>query len=247
MRDLSNLTGVRRRTGVNLQTRFVDRSDLRDAPSTSVKLQHRQNDPTLGRWMQQDPAGYVDGKNLYRALTDSPVDFVDPLGLQTRPAAAGLPTPQPAGANCYSNVPANYEGSPRWDERSYASPLSIQHKEKEEKTGLQVEADPVSMKWQDANDRTKTTTIKVSDRQRPHAATVALIEGATFEFDGGKDLDIQQQPPNKTGKDGKMSIQITLKRKPTNSCTLKYKIKATAPPPDGRTVEGTGTVTVTID
>jgi RHS repeat-associated protein len=77
-----------------------------DSYAGLYNFQRREYDPTLGRWMQQDPAGYVDGKNLYRALTDSPVDFVDPLGLQTQPAGGGLPTPQPAGFNLYSNTPA---------------------------------------------------------------------------------------------------------------------------------------------
>jgi RHS repeat-associated protein len=81
-----------------------------DSYAGLYNFQRREYDPTLGRWMQQDPAGYVDGKNLYRALTDSPVDFVDPFGLQTQPAGGGLPTPQPAGLNQYSNVPGQPAG-----------------------------------------------------------------------------------------------------------------------------------------
>lgn len=38
--------------------------------------------PSLGRWMQEDPAGYVDGANLYESYEGSPVDNVDPLGLR---------------------------------------------------------------------------------------------------------------------------------------------------------------------
>jgi hypothetical protein len=37
--------------------------------------------PTLGRWMQADPAGYADGANLFEYLGDNPASAVDPLGL----------------------------------------------------------------------------------------------------------------------------------------------------------------------
>ena len=45
-------------------------------------FRNRVYSPTLGRWMQTDPAGYVDGLNLYEALNGSPADNVDPLGLE---------------------------------------------------------------------------------------------------------------------------------------------------------------------
>lgn len=37
--------------------------------------------PTLGRWMQQDPAGYLDGANLYHAYVSNPHGRLDPMGL----------------------------------------------------------------------------------------------------------------------------------------------------------------------
>lgn len=37
--------------------------------------------PTLGRWMQQDPAGYVDGMNLQQYERSNPPVHTDPLGL----------------------------------------------------------------------------------------------------------------------------------------------------------------------
>jgi hypothetical protein len=36
----------------------------------------------LGRWAQQDPAGYVDGVNVYEALLSSPTTNLDAHGLQ---------------------------------------------------------------------------------------------------------------------------------------------------------------------
>ena len=38
--------------------------------------------PTLGRWLQRDPARYIDGANLYEAVRSSPLSARDPLGLE---------------------------------------------------------------------------------------------------------------------------------------------------------------------
>lgn len=40
--------------------------------------------PWLGRWMQCDPAGTVDGLNPYAYTRDNPVRHIDPNGMQTR-------------------------------------------------------------------------------------------------------------------------------------------------------------------
>ena len=44
-------------------------------------FRYRDYSPTLGRWMEQDPAGYVDGANVYQMELGNPVDGVDPFGL----------------------------------------------------------------------------------------------------------------------------------------------------------------------
>jgi len=49
-----------------------------------VKLYHfpfRSYSPQLGRWLQRDPAGYVNGANLYQYVAGMPTGFTDPLGL----------------------------------------------------------------------------------------------------------------------------------------------------------------------
>lgn len=38
--------------------------------------------PTLGRWMQTDPIGYVDGLNLQEFVSSNPTNLLDPFGLQ---------------------------------------------------------------------------------------------------------------------------------------------------------------------
>ena len=44
-------------------------------------IRNRVYSPVLGRWLQQDPLGYVDGMALYEYVRSSPRSFADPLGL----------------------------------------------------------------------------------------------------------------------------------------------------------------------
>jgi len=41
----------------------------------------RTYDPVLGRWLERDPAGYIDGLSMYWAFRSSPLGFFDPSGL----------------------------------------------------------------------------------------------------------------------------------------------------------------------
>ncbi len=42
---------------------------------------NRWYDPVLGRWLQRDPAGYVDGMSMYEYVRNIPYGSVDPMGL----------------------------------------------------------------------------------------------------------------------------------------------------------------------
>ncbi|MCX5649780.1 MAG: dockerin type I domain-containing protein, partial [Planctomycetota bacterium] len=54
----------------------------RFAPETEMYLaRNRWNSPPLGRWLRRDPAGSVDGLNLYEIVRASPVRYIDPLGM----------------------------------------------------------------------------------------------------------------------------------------------------------------------
>lgn len=44
-------------------------------------FRNRDYHASQGRFIQQDPLGYVDGANLYQAYGSSPVNYVDPMGL----------------------------------------------------------------------------------------------------------------------------------------------------------------------
>jgi RHS repeat-associated protein len=59
----------------------------RDHPFLKIVInftseRNRMYSPTLGRWMQMDPAGYVDGLNAYQEERSSPVATLDPAGTQ---------------------------------------------------------------------------------------------------------------------------------------------------------------------
>ncbi len=69
-----------------------------DEETGLVYLRHRYYDPRMGRFLQRDPMGYVDGFNLYEFAGGSPVNWGDPLGLQRDNAMCLLQqNPQPLG------------------------------------------------------------------------------------------------------------------------------------------------------
>ena len=62
--------------------------------------------PEIGRWLTQDPLGFVDGTNLYAYVSNSPINFVDPYGLQeiSIPVVQNNPPPDGSGS-----AASNYE------------------------------------------------------------------------------------------------------------------------------------------
>jgi RHS repeat-associated protein len=61
-------------------------------------VRHRTYAPSLGRWLSRDPAGYVDGSNLYEYVRSSPTLATDPMGLCV-------------GGNCGRPVSYSYEAT----------------------------------------------------------------------------------------------------------------------------------------
>jgi RHS repeat-associated protein len=45
-------------------------------------VRFRSYSPALGRWLERDPAGYVDGLSLYAYVSSTPITAVDPSGLR---------------------------------------------------------------------------------------------------------------------------------------------------------------------
>ena len=52
-----------------------------DPESHLYHVRRRMYHPTLGRWLQRDPLGYVDGMGLYEYCASLPIRAFDPLGL----------------------------------------------------------------------------------------------------------------------------------------------------------------------
>jgi len=54
-----------------------------DPESGLYHVRFRMYHPTLGRWLQRDPLGYIDGLNLYQGMLSNPLYGSDPTGLDT--------------------------------------------------------------------------------------------------------------------------------------------------------------------
>ena len=54
-----------------------------DEKSSLILFGLRFYDPMIGRWICQDPAGFVDGPNLYAYLHNNPLGYLDRFGLAT--------------------------------------------------------------------------------------------------------------------------------------------------------------------
>ena len=57
--------------------------------TTLIQFDNRVYDAGLGRWVQQDPAGYVDGGNTYAVEKSDPTNGVDPSGLYVKEFKSG--------------------------------------------------------------------------------------------------------------------------------------------------------------
>ena len=55
-----------------------------DAETGLWYYRNRMYSPVLGRFLQRDPAGYVDGMNLYAYVQNNPIKYLDPEGLMVR-------------------------------------------------------------------------------------------------------------------------------------------------------------------
>jgi len=80
--------------------RYLFEGQRFDATTGLYDFRHRAYDPTLGRFLQQDPMGYVDGANLYQMERSNPLAFADPMGTDSASGGGSIsiqvgPPPSP--------------------------------------------------------------------------------------------------------------------------------------------------------
>lgn len=76
-----------------------------DEESGLWHYRNRVYSASLGRFLQRDPTGYVDGANLYAYVRNNPVLFTDPDGLMARQAGESLETFNANVVDTLRNIP----------------------------------------------------------------------------------------------------------------------------------------------
>jgi RHS repeat-associated protein len=97
---------------------------LRDEESGLAYHGARYYEAGIGRWISADPAGPVDGPNVYAAFGCSPLTFRDPTGLQSQRAAGGSPDRVTGVCLDYTQISPDdprllAAGAPRIDTRDF--------------------------------------------------------------------------------------------------------------------------------
>ncbi|AOI68877.1 hypothetical protein WI31_04535 (plasmid) [Burkholderia ubonensis] len=87
------------RSQAEAETKFVRYSGKERDATGLVDYGWRAYQPWLARWLNPDPAGTVDGLNLYRMVRNNPVTYLDTDGR--------MPRRQPAGANPEADAAAS--------------------------------------------------------------------------------------------------------------------------------------------
>lgn len=82
---------------------------MQDEEDGVVYARHRYLQSVMGRWMQRDPAQYVNGPNLYLFVKSNPIYYVDPTGTDAQGTDWDIAS-QEYGAPRHQ--PASHEGLP---------------------------------------------------------------------------------------------------------------------------------------
>lgn len=110
-------------TGRNLH--FVELNpESPGSPQANHQLQYnraRHYDPQWGRWLQRDPAGYIDGMNLYAYVRCRPAILGDPQGLGSTDESLGN-----MAEDKIEEYRALLEAQPHYQNRAYDALLHLE-------------------------------------------------------------------------------------------------------------------------
>ena len=87
-----------------------------DAESGLYHYRARGYDADLGRFLQEDPAGMVDGANMYAYCGNNPVNRVDPSGLEATPSKSPYSICQGAYSECVYEAAVEYAKATGYDQ-----------------------------------------------------------------------------------------------------------------------------------
>jgi RHS repeat-associated protein len=68
--------------GSDFEWEYLHQGGRLDGSTGLYDFRNRAYSATLGRWVQQDPMGYIDGASVYQAMLSNPTTKLDPTGLQ---------------------------------------------------------------------------------------------------------------------------------------------------------------------
>jgi uncharacterized delta-60 repeat protein/RHS repeat-associated protein len=81
-------------TSDTLSWKYLHQGGRYDSIAGMYSFRHRDFSVSLGRWVEQDPARYVDGSSLYEYVQSRPLGAVDPAGLNDVLNGGARPTPE---------------------------------------------------------------------------------------------------------------------------------------------------------
>lgn len=93
---------------------FAFQGHRTDSETGLLYLRNRYYDPEMGRFLTTDPMGHVDGPSMYTAFKNSPVNYGDPLGLESEPKVLRVEKVERFDPSKYKPIP-NITFDPRAD------------------------------------------------------------------------------------------------------------------------------------
>jgi RHS repeat-associated protein len=182
-------------SGASLQVPYGYAGARREDAAGLYLMGARWYDPTLGRFIEQDPIGELGGVNLYAYTGSSPISWTDPSGLYTKGGknrlAYGKPTEpvyQSKGGGGPGGIPNSRRTGPGADNTRYTvdgvsinDPVSGQASPRSVGAYLRMSADPRA-EWKQAREQAANWGRSKADETTTGTASVG---GLRFRYSEG--------------------------------------------------------------